>query len=146
MHGTYVINNYSIKIYRIRTIHGLHHTSGLYFLNLSSRLLITWKGGHWTTRVRVWSSISSAVLVKCLLSASIYNGFLRRHYIFITLQHVWLILIWKNIYLSPVSTVMRETSKHVPVAFACFLVNSPVAVACITFLQVTNLVVEFGEI
>jgi hypothetical protein len=71
---------------------------------------------------------------------------------------------------------MRETSKHFPVVFAYFLVNplnaelnpichllallgaylifhvsmirvnSPEAVDCITFLQATNLVVEFGEI
>jgi hypothetical protein len=41
---------------------------------------------------------------------------------------------------------MRETSKNFPVVFAYFLINSPEAVDCITFLQATNLVVEFGEI
>jgi hypothetical protein len=35
---------------------------------------------------------------------------------------------------------------NVPVVFAHFLVNSPVAVDFITFIQATNLVVEFGEI
>jgi hypothetical protein len=41
---------------------------------------------------------------------------------------------------------MRETSKDVPVVFAYFFVNLPVAVDCITSLQATNLVVECGEI
>jgi len=41
---------------------------------------------------------------------------------------------------------MRESSKHVAVVFAYFLVNSPVAVDYITFLQATNLVAEFRKI
>jgi hypothetical protein len=75
---------------------------------------------------------------------SIGNGVLKRHYIFITLLHVCLSSPKTGLF--HVSIVMRETWKHVPVVFACFLVNSPVAVDCIAFLQATNLVVEFGEI
>jgi hypothetical protein len=43
---------------------------------------------NWTTRVTVWSSVASAILIRCFSSVSIDKGFLKRHYIFITLEHI----------------------------------------------------------
>jgi len=71
------------------------------------------------------------------------NGFLKRHYTRIYYLTACLIKFSEN--MSFLCFYSNERKMFLFV-FAHFLVNSSVAADCITFVQATNLVVEFGEI